>query len=593
MYILGVHQSHNATATLLHNGKIIASVSEERFTRKKNQFGLPFKSIQYCLDYAKIEPRQIDLAVIPGSSWPNYISSLENANKVDKNKKSNYLYFLRFTSNLFYSWLIYLGYKISALSFLCNWYHTLNHKVLCLLFYPKLKSLITKLVGIPKERIVVVDHHLSHTVAALYASPYPKNGTKALIFTCDGEGDGVSATISIFDGKKFTRKVTISEFNSLGALYVGTTEYMGMKGLEHEYKVMGLAPYAHKERVIEMYEKFGKYLTLDKKTLNFRHKYTAQVMDWVMKKDYSKVRFDILAGVIQKLTEDLLSTWIQAAIKKYKITSIACAGGVFMNVKANMLISKLPGIKEMYIMPSCGDESNAIGAAYWGYKELTGKNPEPLNNLYLGPGYFDLDIIKAFNTFKVNDKYKVAKPKNISARIANLLAKGQVVAIFNERMEWGARALGNRTILADASKWEVVEEINKMIKARDFWMPFAPVILDSWEDKYLINPKHIKAPYMIMAFDSTLLAQEHLKAAMHPYDKTLRPQVIEKSWNSFYYQVLKEFEKITGKGGCLNTSFNIHGEPIVCSPGDAISVFERSGLKHLAIGKHIISKKAS
>ena len=175
--------------------------------------------------------------------------------------------------------------------------------------------------------------------------------------------------------------------------------------------------------------------------------------------------------------------------------------------------------------------------------------------------------------------------------MAKLLAKGDVVARFgNDKMEFGARALGNRSILADPRRPDVIHHINKLVKMRDFWMPFAPSILSDREKDYMVNNKNIDARFMAVGFDSTHIAKKHIPAGLHPFDRTARPQIVYKEENLSYYSLIKEFEKITGVGALMNTSFNIHGEPIVGTPDDAISTFKRCGLHHLYIGEHLISK---
>ena len=201
------------------------------------------------------------------------------------------------------------------------------------------------------------------------------------------------------------------------------------------------------------------------------------------------------------------------------------------------------------------------------------------------------DIESAIKETAADKKYKLAKEGNINKKIAELLNLGEIVARFSGRMEWGARALGNRTILMDPRNRDGVRELNAFIKQRDFWMPFAPSVLAERQHDYLINPKNIKAPYMIMAFETTEKGKKELIAALHPYDFTARPQIVDANFNVGYHEVIKEFEKLTGVGAVLNTSFNLHGEPIVCTPKDAISVFERSGLKFLALGDYLLSKK--
>jgi carbamoyltransferase len=180
---------------------------------------------------------------------------------------------------------------------------------------------------------------------------------------------------------------------------------------------------------------------------------------------------------------------------------------------------------------------------------------------------------------------------DIETEVARLLSIGEVVARVKGREEFGARALGNRSILAHPCDFRVVQHINKMIKSRDFWMPFAPSILDRRAGDYIENPKELSSPYMMLTFGGTPLGREELSAACHPYDGTLRPQILERSYNPDYYRLIEAFEGLTGIGGVLNTSCNLHGEPIVSSPEDAIRTFENSGLLHLALGQHLISKK--
>jgi len=266
-----------------------------------------------------------------------------------------------------------------------------------------------------------------------------------------------------------------------------------------------------------------------------------------------------------------------------------------MNVKLNLKIMEMPEVRKFFVFPSCGDESLAIGAAYYGYEQVCkdkGKNVdiEPLGDLYKGPEYSN-EYIE--NVLKKESGIVYSFFDNIEEKIVELLTKKEIVARFAGRMEWGARALGNRSILADASNYEVVKIINEMIKQRDFWMPFAPTILKEREDDYIVNPKKVPAPYMILAFNSKEKAKKDLVAAMHPYDYTLRPQILEKEENEKYYKIIKIFEEMTGMGGILNTSFNLHGYPIVCSPEDAIHVFKNSGLKYLALENWLVKKKNS
>jgi carbamoyltransferase len=217
--------------------------------------------------------------------------------------------------------------------------------------------------------------------------------------------------------------------------------------------------------------------------------------------------------------------------------------------------------------------------------------PAPFGPAYLGPSVTDEDAEAVIRERQLDDRYAVAYHERIEARIADLLVADGVVARCAGRMEFGARALGNRSILANPSDHRVVPLINRMIKNRDFWMPFAPTILAERADEYLVNPRGLASPYMMLAMATQPRARDALAAAIHPQDGTARPQILEQAWNPEYHAVIREFERRTGVGAVLNTSFNLHGDPVVCTAGDAVDTFERSGLPHLAIGHWLISKK--
>ena len=285
-----------------------------------------------------------------------------------------------------------------------------------------------------------------------------------------------------------------------------------------------------------------------------------------------------------------------AAGPRHDGSRLALGGGVFMNVKANRLIGEEPGIEDLFVFPSCGDESNAVGAAYLAYLQECGRRgvapaPQPLGPVYLGPEAGDAEAEALIRERSLDARYKVAFHDRIEEKIAELLVSDGVVARCAGRMEFGARALGNRSILANPSDPRVVPLINRVIKNRDFWMPFAPTILKEREADYVVNPKGLASPYMMLAFRTQEKRQDELVAALHPQDATARPQILEESWNPEYHRIIREFERRTGIGAVLNTSFNLHGEPIVCTAADALDTFERSGLPHLALGHWLISKR--
>jgi carbamoyltransferase len=265
-----------------------------------------------------------------------------------------------------------------------------------------------------------------------------------------------------------------------------------------------------------------------------------------------------------------------------------------MNVKMNMLISQVPGIDDLFLMPSSGDESTALGASLHAYaveSRTRGVTPalQPLDNLYLGTEYNSEETLAELE--KHRGELEWERPQSIADAAAGLLAKNKILGRLAGRMEWGARSLGNRTILANPSDPRNVRNINRAIKMRDFWMPFCPTILHERRHDYTINPRDLPAKYMINAFSSTPLAFDELICGLHPFDLTCRPQFLTERENPGFYAIVKAFEKRTGIGGVLNTSFNLHGEPIVESPADAIWTFLRSEIDHLVLTDYLVSKK--
>lgn len=593
MIILGLNTSHCATACLLVDGKIVSCISEERLSRIKNHSGLPVLSVKEVLRIASLTPGDVDYLVL---SFEDPKVSAGFTVLPEKVLKEN-----SWASESFWTNLKKLAWRfkeelLSKVPASRNYYDTLLPAFYKIFLHPKLKEqVLAKLeseIGIPREKIIMVDHHTAHAYSAYFSMPnYWEKPT--LVLTLDAMGDGVCSTVSVAKNGSIKRIATTPAGNSIGDLYAFVTAYLGMKMGEHEYKVMGLAPYAGEHYYEKAYEKLKSLVWLNK-DLTFGTKYHSQALYKLLPRLLAGERFDNISAAIQKLTEELITSWVKEAVGKTGIGRVACGGGVFMNVKANQKIWELPEVESLFIMPSCGDESTAIGAAYKGYEEVRKDNKylpriEPIKDLYFGPEFSDKDILNEISK-KRYKKFKITKPKNIEKKVAALLVEGYVVARLDGRMEWGARALGNRSILANPERLDVIREINSQIKSRDFWMPFAPAILEEVQHKYFVNPKKVDAPYMIVTFDSTRLGRDKFKAAMHQYDFTLRPQVVRKEWNPPYWRILNEFEKMSGIGGVLNTSFNLHGYPIVCSPQDALEVFEKSGLKYLVLGKHLVSK---
>ena len=293
--------------------------------------------------------------------------------------------------------------------------------------------------------------------------------------------------------------------------------------------------------------------------------------------------------------EELLNQWIKNAINKFNIKKIVISGGVAMNIKAMGKIANLKEVDDLFIGGSASDESLSIGAAICLAKDLESLKKKSLfnrkdiiNNLYLGPSYTREEEFNEIQKLDENFFKVYNKPTN--KQVAQLLSEGLIIARCKDRMEFGQRALGNRSILANPKDSDVVQRINSAIKNRDFWMPFAPIILDKNVPIYLENPKNIHSPYMTIGFETTKTGYKSMRAACHPADKSARPQMLKKSSNADLYDLILEFEKITGIGALLNTSFNLHGSPIVSNVIEAIDVFLRSGLNGLLLNNYLILK---
>ena len=449
----------------------------------------------------------------------------------------------------------------------------------------------------PHATVTRLSHHLAHAWSTVFFTP---NNEKQLILTLDGAGDDLSGSINIFENGTIQRLHVFPISASVGLMYASMVDLLGMARNEHEFKVMGLAPYAKAASGEKVFKELEKLLWFDTDEMTFKSTLeTDSAAAYFIAHNFHRYRFDSLAYGIQKLTEKLILDLAHASIKKYGIHAVAVAGGVFMNVKANQLLLARDEVKELTVVPSCGDESLALGAVAYAYSEANGRDLSGLKkieDLYLGSSYTDTQIKEAIDAYAYAASYDMTyydptAGTPIEHAVAELLAQNSVVGRFKGRAEWGARALGNRSILANASSRDNVKLINEMIKGRDFWMPFATSMLYEDKDTYLEDPKNFFAPYMSITFPTKPPAHAGLIAALHPYDLTSRPQMVTKNMNPEYHTLITHFKSLTGVAGILNTSFNLHGEPNVESPIDALRTFEHSGLPHLAIGNYLISKR--
>jgi len=582
MIVLGITETHCATAAILRDGAIVGCASEERFTRLKNDAGYPRLAVDALLRELALSPRDIDLVALAGTrayarEWMNRV--LHDAEYA----RAYYGVRLDEPARGLGRRARKLGARLGLAERSRGKFELSERDRL---------ALVIGHLGVDESRIVTFDHHLCHAAAAYYGSPFA--GERALVLTNDNAGDGLCATASTGRGTTLVRHEAVpSAPGSLGSFYSFVTLLLGMKFGEHEYKVMGLAPYAPARQAERAHEALAAVFGLEPTTpARFAWKRRGPRYRLLLESTLG-LRFDAVAAGAQRIVEESLLAWARLMRERHGGERLALGGGVFMNVKANGLLAEEPWLRDLFVFPSCGDESNAIGAAYlaWLARAGSGATPRPFGPAYLGPSIDSAAVEALIRTRDLSSKYRVTEHERIEERIAELLVSDGVVARCAGRMEFGARALGNRSILANPSDHRVVGTINRMIKNRDFWMPFAPSILRERETDYVVNPKGLASPYMMLAFATQPKRRDELTAALHPHDATARAHLVDEAWNPAYHRVIREFERRTGIGAVLNTSFNLHGEPLVGSPADAIDTFERSGLCHLALDRWLISKK--
>jgi len=568
MKILAIHDGHNASTCYFCNGEIKYLLQEERFTNVKNQGGFPEKSLEWLMRQADFNIVDVDFISIGCFDLPVY------------NEK---------TKNDIFHKLLFLGQTIIPKKIISS--ELLIRPYLTLAWIKRRKQLrdYAEKYGLDYSRITQVEHHMSHGYAALYGSGFVYEKDQVLIFTIDNAGDGLSSTVSKWEsGKGYTRIHENQAFNSLGELYGVVTEYLGMKRHEHEYKLMGMAPYVSDEYSEDIFQLLKeKYIDLDQDGLKFINKaaYGRHLLS-KLKKDFFKKRFDNICAGVQRHYEYLVLNWITNWAQKTGIKRAVFGGGCFMNVKANMLISQLDIFDKLFFMPSAGDESTSIGSAYKVCEDNTDEPIATLGHLYKGPAFTNLETEKILQRYA--DKVLYEKKEDIEETIVDLLIDYKIVGRLKGSTEWGARALGNRSILCRADDLGIIHKLNKSIKMRDFWMPFASSILEEDADKYIINPNRNSALYMMMTFPTKELAHKHIAAGLHPFDFTCRPQLVKREWSPDFHKMLVYFKERTGISGILNTSFNLHGFPIVGSPDDAITTLIDSNLDYIAIEDYLI-----
>lgn len=576
MYILGIFNGHDSSAALIKNGEVIVNFQEERLNRIKHYAGLPVASVERCLNYAKISSKELDYITIPRLRKTPDIETLFG------NPASGFLETEEFGESGS-SRIIRRG--LVGLASIINVGNQFGLPV-----YATTYSLSKQ------AQIIHLDHHLAHAASAFYSSGFEK----CLVVTADGAGDALSTTVWLGEDLKLRPILKIGRNGSLGFFYNVVTEALGWQISEGEGKTMGLAPYGNTKKTKGVLDfclpvyKDGQLI----KPHNFgfpklwlhggAYHWHFQESDRIKRLVEKYGREDIAAEAQRCLEEQMLSL-VGHCIGKVKIKKLAAAGGVFLNVKMNQRIQEIFNLDEFFVYPDAGDGGVPVGSAlyvYFNQKKRVLKLPKQIKSIYWGSEYTNEEIKYFLDLQKI--KY-VKLPRNqLTKKTAEFLSKGKIVGWFQGRMETGPRALGSRSILMDPRKAENRDIINKRVKFRESFRPFTPSMIETAAEKFIESPK--SAPFMTISYSIRPNMKDLIPAVVH-IDGTLRPQILERKVNPLYYDLIKEFGRITAVPVLLNTSFNIKGEPIVESPRDAIKCFFDTGLDYLVIGNFIVAKE--
>ncbi len=562
MNILGINYLSESSVCLVSNGTLKFAISEERLNRVKNWYGNPVSSFKHCLKENNLSLSNIDIISIHGTSsykfldeklCKEYQSAIDEVSSSKLSAKDK-------------------NYLIKKIRFR----KTKEKKA-----YSRNKKIIEIIKKKYKRKIEIFDHHLCHAASAAHTSGW-KN---CVVLTIDGYGDSASCKLFEFKNDKFKILRSTSILNSLGYFYGSITKYLGFKPQRHEGKVLGLAAYGNPNKA---YRIIKKLIYFDKKDNNFKGGFKDGFLPLFENKYLNKIlkgfsREDISAAAQRRLEEVVLSYIKSINKQNYKL---ALAGGVFANVKLNQKISQIKKIKEVYIFPNMGDGGLSVGAAALSYNKHTGKNIKKINNVYLGKKFSDSEIYSTIKKFNL----KYYKGPGNNKIVAKKLHEGHVIALFDGRMEFGPRALGNRSILSRATDPKINKTLNRKLKRTEF-MPFAPITLSKkFNEMYISSRKNIKASkYMTITLDCSKKMKRLSPAAIH-IDGTARPQIIYRKENKKLYEILISYFSISKIPNLINTSFNMHEEPIVYSPHDAVRGFLDSRIDGLYIGNYLIFK---
>ncbi len=563
-YILGINfSSHDTSACLLRDGELIGFVEEERFNRVKHTYEFPERAIDYLLKNEGITINNVDYVAFPTSDSVPFK-------------------FL-FPNSLIFGVLGGLPLIVMNLRYRFKFWRVVQN----------FKRRLNK-----NTKVVLVGHHDSHLANAFLISPFEK----AAILTVDGAGDGLASQMAFGEDTSIKNLKSVCFPHSVGLLYLLVTMHLGFGDWDGgEGKVMGLSSYGDPNRYINVFrdmvhlKKDGSY-SLNMKY--FRVKRTNFPSGTIRFSDYFREKFgqqrksgepilkqheDIAAG-LQKIVEETVVHMLNHLYNQTKSGNLVISGGVALNSVMNGKLHRQTPFKNIFVQPIAYDGGNSIGAAFYVWNKTLGKaRSYQFSSCYLGPEFSNESIRQVLDENKLN--YEILEDPSVCA--AKLISDGRIIGWFQGRMEAGARALGNRSILADPRRAEMKDIVNKQVKHREPFRPFAPAILAESVGQYFED--NLPVAYMERVFSIRPEKRRIIPAVTH-VDGTGRLQTVSLRDNEMFYNLISEFNRITGVPVVLNTSFNVKGEPIVCSPVDAIRCFYSTGMDDLIIGKFLLKK---
>jgi len=564
--ILGIWDGHDSGAALVQNGRLVFAVNEERLTRRKLEIVFPTRSIDACLASAGLRPDQVhivaattcDPAKTLGRVWPG---SKERYYNVRRRKTA--------PGPL-------AGLTRAVKYRMTEWPPGLVSRAISSMI---LKRQIVR-CGLDRAELQIVDHHAAHATAAAWTSGF----SRCAVLTIDGLGDGLSATVSSFADGRLNRVAASPARHSLGVFFEHVTNLLNMRELEDEGKVMALADYA------------APIDAADNPLLSW-----VQVTDGVIttrwpghafRRPLSRVHWrfpnEQFAYLAQQTVERTVVSLARDALRLTGHRDLALAGGVVSNVKATRQIRLLPELDDVFVFPHMGDGGLAAGAAM-AASVACGEPPEiDVTGLDLGPAY-DPSLIES--RLRAANLFTTCVGGSLACRVAELLASGRIVMWFQGAMEYGPRALGHRSVLARPDRLDLRDRLNLVLKRRVWYQPFCPSMLESEASRLLSDWTGGRNRAMTMAYQVAEEYREALAGVMS-VDGTCRPQIVDDAEGSSFAEVLRLARKHWGVAAVLNTSLNIHGEPLVCSPDEAVDVFLRSGADALAIGPFVVMRPA-